>query len=450
MADTSGAGRAHNEAGLKPLTKISAAAPQCGRGATGYFLERGNHEPDRIFSALLLQHGLFSAMQLNHGLHLAYCTNIHRGESWAQTFDTLQKYTLAVRDRVSKGKPYAIGLRLGADAARELSDAQTLTDFRRWLDRENCYVFTINGFPYGQFHGARVKEQVYAPDWTTEARVEYTNLLFDLLAQIVPEGVEGSVSTVPGSFKEFITSQAQVQAMRDNVWRTVEHIARLSQRCGRKLHLGLEPEPLCYLETSAETATFFDQMRDEHPGDSRLRDYLGVNYDTCHLAVEYERPANVLQRFREHDIRISKLHFSSALKVMADKETRAALHAFVDQVYLHQVIARSADGALTRHRDLDLALDRAAAANPQVDEEWRIHFHVPLHCAPSPLFRTTSNHLLGVMDALAKDPSLCSHLEMETYTWEVMPAEMKNRSVVDQLVGEYEWTLKELRQRGLA
>jgi hypothetical protein len=99
-------------------------------------------------------------MQLNHGLHLAYCTNIHRGESWAQTFDTLEKYTLAVRDRVSKGKSYAIGLRLGADAARELSDGQALTAFRNWLDRENCYVFTINGFPYGKFHGTRVKEQV--------------------------------------------------------------------------------------------------------------------------------------------------------------------------------------------------------------------------------------------------------------------------------------------------
>jgi len=389
-------------------------------------------------------------MQLNHGMHLAYCTNIHRGESWAQTFDALQKYTLAVRDRVAKGKPYAIGLRLGADSARELSDAQTLTAFRRWLDQEHCYVFTINGFPYGKFHGTRVKEQVYAPDWTTNERVDYTKLLFDLLAQILPEGVEGSVSTVPCSFKEFITSNEQVQAMRANVWRCVEHIAELTRETGKKLHLGLEPEPLCFLETSAETATFFDQLRDEHPGDARLREHLGVNYDTCHLAVEFEEPAEVLQRFRAHDIRISKLHFSSALKVMSNQPTRAALHAFVDQVYFHQVIARSADGTLTRHRDLDLALDRAAAANPQLEEEWRIHFHVPLHCAPTPLFGTTSDHLLGVMDALAAEPALCSHIEMETYTWEVMPPELKNRSVVEQLVSEYEWTLSAMRQRGLA
>ncbi len=389
-------------------------------------------------------------MQLNHGLHLAYCTNIHRGESWTQTFEALQKYTLVVRDRVANGQPYAIGLRLGADAARELSEPETLASFRRWLDRENCYVFTINGFPYGKFHGTRVKEQVYMPDWTTNERVEYTNLLFDLLAEIVPPGIEGSVSTVPCSFKEFITSNDQVQAMRANVWRCVEHIARASERSGKTLHLGLEPEPLCYLETSAETASFFDQMRDEHPGDARLRLHLGVNYDTCHLAVEFEEPADVLRRFREHDIRISKLHFSSALKVTADDATRGALRDFHEPVYFHQVIARHADGSLTRYRDLDVALQSSSSIGQRSSEEWRIHFHVPLHFESTPLFRTTRDHLIGVMDQLAAEPTLCSHIEMETYTWEVMPAELKNRSVVDQLVAEYDWTLGELRARGLA
>ena len=388
-------------------------------------------------------------MKLKHGQHLAYCTNIHRGESWAQTFDTLQKYTLAVRERVASGKPYAIGLRLGADAARELSEPETLARFRRWLDRENCYVFTINGFPYGKFHGTRVKEQVYAPDWTTSERVEYTNLLFNLLAQIVPFGVDGSVSTVPGSFKEFITSDEQVQRMRNNVWLCVEHIARVAERSGKALHLGLEPEPLCYLETSSETALFFEQMRDEHPGDSRLRQHLGVNYDTCHLAVEFEEPGEVLRRFREHDIRISKLHFSSALKVIPDAATLSALGEFQEPVYLHQVVAREVDGTLTRYRDLDAALAPRSALRTPHSEEWRIHFHIPLHFESSTLFRTTRDHLRGVMDALAAEPALCSHIEMETYTWEVMPPELKNRSVVDQLVAEYEWTLAELHARGL-
>lgn len=389
-------------------------------------------------------------MRLKQGHQLAYCTNIHRGESWAQTFDTLQQYTLGVRDRVSKGQPYAIGLRLGFDAARELSEPETLAAFRRWLERENCYIFTINGFPYGKFHGTRVKEQVYAPDWTTVERLEYTNLLFNLLAEIVPSGVEGSISTVPCSFKEFITSADQVAAMRKNIWRCVEHIARVSERTGRKLHLGLEPEPLCFLETSSETALFFDQLRDEHPGDSRLREHLGVNYDTCHLAVEFEEPVDVLRRFRDHDIRISKLHFSSALKVIANRATREALKSFCEPVYFHQVVARSSDGALTRYRDLDVALQDDIGADREPADEWRIHFHVPLHFEASAMFGTTRDHLEKVMDALAAEPALCSHIEMETYTWEVMPPELKNRSVVDQLVAEYEWTLGELRPRGLA
>ena len=126
--------------------------PSNGRRFTTAFLSPGNSVKDEKFLACPLIGGLgFRAMKLSHGLHLAYCTNIHRGETWAQTFDTLQKHTLAVRDRVSPGKPYAIGLRLGADAARELSDPAALKSFRAWLDKENCYVFTINGFPYGKF-----------------------------------------------------------------------------------------------------------------------------------------------------------------------------------------------------------------------------------------------------------------------------------------------------------
>ncbi|HXT38680.1 MAG TPA: metabolite traffic protein EboE [Candidatus Angelobacter sp.] len=388
-------------------------------------------------------------MKLNRGRHLAYCTNIHRGESWVETLAALEEFTLEVKRRICANKPYAIGLRLSDRASRELSEKTTLLAFQHWLDRHGCYVFTINGFPYGQFHGARVKEQVYAPDWTTTGRVEYTNRLFDLLAQLVPDGVEGSVSTVPGSFKEFIKTREQERVMRNNLWRCVEHIALLSARTGRKLHLGLEPEPLCYLETSAEAVEFFDQLRADRPKDPRLDEHLGVNYDTCHLAVEFEEPRDVVRRFREHGVKISKLHFSSALKVRPTPETRAALKAFADDIYFHQVVERAADGSLRRHRDLDVALCQPSTPDPQLAGEWRIHFHIPLHSKPSALFDTTTDHLLGVMVILKDDPSLCPHIEMETYTWEVLPPELKGRNVVDQLVAEYEWTLARLAERGI-
>ena len=387
-------------------------------------------------------------MKLSHGLHLAYCTNIHRGEDWAQTLDSLQRYTMAVRERVCPNQPYAIGLRLSELAARQLSDPATLSAFQKWLDTHQCYIFTINGFPYGRFHGTRVKEQVYVPDWTTRERLEFTNRLFDLLSQLVPEGVEGSVSTVPCSFKEFIKSKEQVQAMRDNLWRCVEHIEQVSRRSGRKLHLGLEPEPLCYLETSQETVSFFEQMRADRPEDPRLEEHLGVNYDTCHLAVEYEEPHDALQRLMQQKIRISKIHLSSALKVQPTPAARQALQLFADDIYFHQVIERQVDGRLRRYRDLDVALAQNLKLDPADELEWRIHFHIPLHSQRTALFDNTSGHMLGLLQALRKNPGLCTHLEMETYTWEVMPPELKNRNVIDQLIAEYDWTLARLADNG--
>ncbi|MBW8863346.1 MAG: metabolite traffic protein EboE, partial [Verrucomicrobia bacterium] len=360
-------------------------------------------------------------MKLNQGLHLAYCTNIHRGESWAETFLSLQNYALAVREKVCANAPFAIGLRLSERAAAELNEGDELLKFRRWLDKNTCYVFTINGFPYGHFHGTRVKEQVYRPDWTTPERVAYTNLLFDLLAQLAPKDVEASVSTLPVSFKEFHLSAEALKVARQNIWRTVEHIARVSERCGRKMHLGLEPEPLCLLESSAETIHFFDHMRAEHPHDDRLAMHLGVNYDTCHFAVEYEEPQNALCCLIGHGIKISKIHLSSALKVAPTPEACEALKKFSDDVYLHQVVARDAAGARRIFRDLPDALAYKAARGAGDQEEWRIHFHVPLHAPAAPPFENTNDHLLGVLDLLADYPDICSHLEMETYTWEVLP-----------------------------
>ena len=397
-------------------------------------------------------------MKLEHGRHLAYCTNIHKGETWDEVFQALKDHTMAVRDGVDRGGRFAIGLRLSAAAARELADRKRLVEFQRWLDAENCYVFTINGFPYGQFHGTRVKEKVYAPDWTSDDRVLYTNQLFDLLSEILPAGggMEGSVSTVPCSFKEFIHRPEQVDAMRRNLWRCVEHISELSEKTGKLLHLGLEPEPLCYLETTAETVEFFRCLKSDRSGDDRLSRHLGVNYDACHLAVEYEDAREGLAQLMSEGILISKLHLSSALKATPTQQIRSALGAFVDPVYLHQVVERRVGVPLRRIRDLDVALREAGSGPFALSEEkalsteWRIHFHVPLHCAPSTLWGTTSNYLQDVFGILQENPGICKHLEMETYTWEVMPTEMKHRDVVTQLVEEYEWTLSELKRRGMA
>jgi len=389
-------------------------------------------------------------MELNEGIHLAYCTNIHRGEGWDETFKTLEDYTLRVRAQVCPDLPYAIGLRLGHSAALELNDPRSdnLKDFKAWLEKNNCYIFTINGFPYGQFHGARVKEQVYRPDWTHQSRVDYTNLLFDILVKLLPPGIAGSVSTLPGSFKEFISDDgAQGDAIIDNISKSADHILRLVEETGADLHLGLEPEPLGWFENTAETIDFFDRFR-ACKGNT-YDAVLGVNYDTCHIAIEFESANDAVIALRNKNIRISKIHLSSALRLAPAPHTLKALKEFEDDVYLHQVVAKTRGGSLQRYRDLPDALETATNCGECDDEEWRVHFHIPLHGGPGNQFNDTRDHIEDVLRLLSSDPSLCKHLEMETYTWEVLPDEMQSGDVVEQLIKEYQWTLDGLKRVGL-
>lgn len=376
-------------------------------------------------------------MKLKHGLHLAYCTNVHRGETWAETFAYLNDSTLAVKKAISPNAPYAIGLRLSDVASKELMQGDTLPQFKKWLEKNDCYVFTINGFPFGRFHGTRVKENVYRPDWSTPERLDYTNRLFSILAEILPEGMEGSVSTLPGSFKEFITDESQLKQIRDNIIRCAEFIQNLQRQTGKRFHLGLEPEPLGLFETTPETLEFFSRLP------KSILDVIGVNYDSCHLAVEFENPREAIGRLNAAGIKISKIHLSSALKVLPTPECRLALAKFIEPVYLHQVV----ENGVKRYKDLDLALAAAETHPPQ--NEWRIHFHIPIHSPRYSFFDNTIDHVEGILDLLAANPGLCQHLEMETYTWEVLPPELKKASVVEQIEQEYRWALDQLFARGL-
>jgi sugar phosphate isomerase/epimerase len=389
-------------------------------------------------------------MQANHGIHLGYCTNIHRGETWEETFRGLQDYTLRVKERVADGKPYGIGLRLSEQAVRQLKADSELIQFKRWLDKNDCYVFTINAFPYGAFHGQRVKEQVFRPDWTTTERLDYTRSVFDVLAELLPKGVPGSVSTLPGSHKEFGIGGEELSSIFKNLTSCREHIERLTDKYGNDLHLGLEPEPLGLFETSGETLKFFGLYLDEHPKDRDFFHFVGLNYDTCHLAIEYEDPAVALERITGSGIRLSKLHFSSALKFKPSAENLRRLRGFDEPVYFHQVVIWDGNEVpLRRFRDLPEALDFAEKNPGEWGSEWRVHFHIPIHAQPSGEFGTTQDHLLGAMDWLGRNPTKCQHIEMETYTWEVLPEEMRTGDVVDQLAKEYEWCLAEMKIRGL-
>ena len=389
-------------------------------------------------------------MILPHGSHLGYCTNIHRGESWEETLRGLEDHTLRVKARVLPQSRFGIGLRLSARAAQELAEPATLAGFQHWLDKNDCYVFTINGFPYGAFHGTRVKEQVFRPDWTTRERLDYTNLLFDILSKLLPRGASGSVSTLPCSHKTFGIGADELRAIFSNLRDCSTHVQRLCDATGQDLHLGLEPEPLGLFETSGETLKFFGLYFDQNPGDGQFLQRVGLNYDCCHLAIEFEEAKEALDRITGSGIRLSKLHFSSALRLVPTPENIMRLSQFDEPVYFHQVVMRDGENPLRRFRDLPDALQFAAANPTSLGDEWRVHFHVPLHAAPSGGFGDTRDHLHDTMDWVAANPGLCSHFEMETYTWEVLPPELRDGDVVDQLVKEYDWCLGALRNRSLA
>ena len=389
-------------------------------------------------------------MKLSNQAHLAYCTNVHRGNSWQETFDSLENYVMKVREGVAPEERFAIGLRLGADAARELADPRKLYEFRKWLDQKNAYVFTINGFPYGNFHGSRVKEEVYRPDWTTDERLDYTLLLFSILEKLLEPGEEGSVSTLPGSFKEFLPNQEIPDILLQKVDACALEIEKLADSKNLDLHLGMEPEPLGLFETTPETVSFFDRLLDKGTDEEIIRKRIGVNYDCCHLAIEFEDAHEGLDSLVKNGIRLSKLHLSSALSAKPTENNLLRLKDFIEPVYLHQVTLGKDGQCIRRIKDLDTALEMQMAGNLPEADEWRIHFHVPLHASPGGDMGDTRLHVIDTLFWLSKNPNACRHLEMETYTWEVLPEKLQAGTVVEQVGKEYQWTLEQMDKIGFS
>jgi len=389
--------------------------------------------------------------------HLTYCTNIHAGESWPEVRRTIEGPVTAVKRAVAADVPFGVGLRLSARAAMELTDGSELADFRALLGDRGMYVFTINGFPYGAFHATRVKEAVYLPDWLDDARLVYTTTLAELLAALLPsEMALGTVSTVPGAFRDRVGSTADVEAMGDRIVRAAAAFHELRERTGKTIALALEPEPFCHFETIAETVAFFEQRlfsqqavarfaaltrTSNSLADEALHRHLGVCFDACHMAVEFEEPRAAIGRLRSAGISIGKIQISAGLQVdFARSDVLAPLRAFADDVYLHQVVERRR-GGFVRYLDLPQAL---AAADPSdLERVWRIHFHVPVFRDSLGPFSGTQPYLRELLQIL-RDTAASPHLEVETYTWDVLPEEYRRDGVVAAVIRELEWVKKEL------
>lgn len=364
------------------------------------------------------------------GQLITYCTNIHPGDGWEETFTALRQHIPAVKAAISPTRSFPIGLRLSHRAAMELSGEEN-ERFVAWLREHDCFVPTLNGFPYGSFHGARVKEQVYLPDWRSPDRAAYTIRLADLLAGWLPEGVAGSISTVPVGFRGVVGGE-DLPVARRRIMAVLTHLADLRRERGRSITLALEPEPGCLLETTEEVCRFLEYL--DLPPD--LRDLIGICYDCCHQAVEFEDPSESLARLANAGIRIAKAQVSSALKLVAPGPE--LLDRFDEPRYLHQVVVRDGNGGIHRYRDLPEARSRLGMAP---DDEWRCHFHVPIFTAGTGGYDTTRFFLEAILPLLPPDLLL----EVETYTWDVLPPELRRGSVTESIIREIQWLEAQLR-----
>ncbi|MDQ3347658.1 MAG: metabolite traffic protein EboE [Acidobacteriota bacterium] len=403
-------------------------------------------------------------MQLDRAgsFHLTYCTNIHPGNGWSEVEANLRRFAPPLKRRLSPDAPFGLGLRLSARDARELLEAHRLEDFRSFLADEGLYVALINGFPHGSFHRTAVKADVYAPDWREDERVRYTLDLVTILGTLLPAGMDGGVSTAPLSYKPWVAAAGQERwrAFVPNVVRVAESLVRLRREQGKLIHLDIEPEPDCLIEHSDEFIAFFEGslLPDGGPmlaaalgcsiEDARahLRDHVRICFDCCHFAVEFEDPGAALARLRRAGIHVGRVQLSSALTVeFPDDQAAAAalaeqLHRFADSTYLHQVIVRQPGQALRHFPDLDDALRSGART---AGAEWRIHFHVPLFTAAYDGLGSTQDYVRTVLD-IAGRTRFAHHFEIETYTWDVLPAGLKI-DLLDSIGREYEWVIEHFR-----
>ncbi|MDT0684967.1 metabolite traffic protein EboE [Autumnicola psychrophila] len=395
--------------------------------------------------------------------HLTYCTNIHPGESWEETFSNLKKYIPKIKAEVSPDTSFGIGLRLSDKASASLMEGNNLSIFKEWLAESDCYVFTFNGFPFGGFHHQSVKDQVHHPDWTTNLRLDYTLRLFNILSALLPKEMDGGISTSPLSYKywEDVKNNKKevLQKATFHIIRIAERLINIQQEKDQVLHLDIEPEPDGLLENTHEVIDWYkdwlipqgiqylkEQLNfTDEEAEKCLKRHIRLCYDVCHFAIVYEKPREVFSLLANEGIKIGKIQISAALKASLSKNVaqrgsvKDALAPFVESTYLHQVVERSSKNKFTHYPDLPQALENMN--NPDA-REWRTHFHVPVFLANYGQLESTQEDILDILEYI-KGKKITNHLEVETYTWEVLPDDIQ-LEIVDSIVRELQWVQKKL------
>lgn len=406
-------------------------------------------------------------MRVGHDgfFHLTYCSNIHAGEKWSEVFGNLKKYIPPLKKSLSPKMPFGIGLRLSNQSANGLLQGKQLNEFKTWLYENQLYVFTINGFPYGVFHQQPIKEYVYLPDWVSIERRDYSLKLVKILAELTPEGCESGFSTCPLSYKPWLTPQKSVLVLKQASLYFAQIVAEMFaiySKSGKLIHIDIEAEPDCLIETTQEIIHFFNHWLipvgspylaklikvSLSEAEILLRRHIQFCYDVCHLSVEYENPNFIFKQLAAENIQIGKIQISAALKtkisdnLSLQNELSKHLHKFDDPIYLHQVIGHHVDGSLQHFKDLKFAISHLKEHKL---DELRSHFHIPIFWGNYQILQSTQDDVSAVLQLLQKNKAT-QHLEIETYTWDVLPPDLK-LDIVSSIEREYKWVLQQFNQQ---
>jgi hypothetical protein len=398
-------------------------------------------------------------MDLGKGLgHLTYSTLVHPGDTWEDMWTSLTTYVPKVQKRVCPSAPFGVSLRLSNASATTLVNSKAERDkLKTFLADNNMYLYTVNAFPYGPFKNQIVKEQVYEPDWRSEERTQYTMNVATILADVVPENISPSIQSAPLGFKPNVTGPDVVASYTEHVMRVAARLIDLEHRTGRTVTLALEPEPFCFLETTDETVAYFTDHLYTGKSAEMLakfanipvadaigaqRRFIGTVFDICHQAVVYEDIPVSLQKLVDAGIPIFKLQEAAAMRVpQVTQKIVDTLRRYAKTIYLTQTVEKK-DGKLNRFLNLEDAF-KAWERDPG-PREWRTHFHVPVFLGDLGEFGTTR---FAIEDALKfhKREPLSRQLEIETYTWDVLPDHLKTGDIVDYVSREIEWVRGQLQ-----
>ena len=398
-------------------------------------------------------------MNLGNNLgHLTYSTLVHQTDDWDQLWASVNRYLPAVKARVAPHDKFGVCLRTSAPSAAALSaDPAKRATLKQFFADQDLYLYTANAFVYGVFKKQVIKEDVYEPDWQTPERREYTKQVATLLAELAPEGVNPSIQSAPLGFKPKVTGDDVVAAYTSNVIEVVAHLVQLETQTGKTVTLGLEPEPRCYLETTDETITYFTnhlfspQTAERlatatglHVADAAaaMKKHMGVVFDIGHQSVGYEDIPASLHKLVDAGVPIVKLQEAASMYIPdVTQKTVDALQTFAKTIYLSQTCQKK-DGQTTWFLNLEDAFE-AFQTDPG-PREWRTHFHVPVFLTDLGGGFGTTRFALEQALAVHKQTPLSTHLEIETYTWDVLPTHLKTGDIVEYVTRELDWVKGQL------